>query len=189
MEVQSSKELKEIVVVKSSLEGTCSLVLRLCALVLTLTAAIVLVADKQTTVVPVKISDSLPPLDVPVTAKWQYMSAYVYFVVANVVAFAYATLSFIIALANGHKSKWLVTLVTLLDAIMVALLFSGNGAAWAIGVLAEKGNSHVLWNKVCHVFDKFCNQAAAACLISLLGSVFFLSLVMLPALRLHRRRT
>ncbi|GAU37737.1 hypothetical protein TSUD_382300 [Trifolium subterraneum] len=187
MEGQSPMVLKEIEVTKSSLEGKINLILRLCGLVLTLVAATVIATDKQTTVIPIKLTDSLPPLDVPVTAKWQYMSAYVYFVVANVIACAYATLSFIIALANGHKSKLLVTLVTLLDAIMVALLFSCNGAALAIGVLAKHGNSHVRWNKVCHVFDKFCNQVAASCLISLLGSLVFILLVVLPALRLHRR--
>ncbi|CAL5183793.1 unnamed protein product [Lathyrus oleraceus] len=186
MEVQRSKESKENEAAKSSLEGKCNLLLRLSGLVLTLVAAVVIVADKQTTVVPIRISDSLPPLDIPVTAKWHYMSAYVYYVVVNVIACAYATLSFIIALANGHKSKLLVTLITLLDAIMVALLFSGNGAALAIGVLAKHGNSHVLWNKVCNVFDKFCNQVAASCFISFLGSLVFLLLVMLPALR---RRT
>ncbi|KAL5097212.1 hypothetical protein RYX36_001539 [Vicia faba] len=94
--------------------------------------------------------------------------------VANVIACAYATLSFIIALANGYKSKLLVKLITLLYATVVDLLFSGNGVALAIGVLAKHGNSHVLWNKVCNVFDKFCNQVAASCLISLLGSLVFL---------------
>lgn len=77
MEVQRSKELKENEVAKSSLEGKCNLLLRLSGLVLTLVAAVVIVADKQTTVVPIRISDSLPPLDIPVTAKWHYMSAYV----------------------------------------------------------------------------------------------------------------
>ncbi|KAK2393965.1 CASP protein 1E1 [Trifolium repens] len=189
MEGQSPKPLKEIEVTKSSLEGKCNLLLRLCAMVLTLVAAVVIAADKQTTVVPIKLTDSLPPLNVPVTAKWHYLSAYVYFVVANVIACIYATLSFIIALANGHKSKLLVTLVTLLDAIMVALLFSGNGAALAIGVLAKQGNSHVRWNKVCNVFDKFCNQVAASCLISLLGSLVFILITVLPVLRVHRRTT
>lgn len=77
MEVQGRKELKGSGVAKSSLEGKGNLLLRLCALVLTLVAAVVIVADKQTKVVPISISDSLPPLDIPVTAKWHYMSAYV----------------------------------------------------------------------------------------------------------------
>ncbi|PNX88592.1 CASP-like protein 6-like [Trifolium pratense] len=77
MEGQSPIMLKEIEVTKSSLEGKFNLFLRICALVLTLVAAAVIAADKQTTVVPIKLTDSLPPLNVPVTAKWHYLSAYV----------------------------------------------------------------------------------------------------------------
>lgn len=55
----------------------CDLLLRLLAFALTLSAAIVIGVDKQTTVVPIKFADSLPPLDVPVTAKWHYLSAFV----------------------------------------------------------------------------------------------------------------
>lgn len=106
--------------------------------------------------------------------------------VANGIACGYATSSLLITLAMGHKSKYLVTLVSMLDILMVALLFSSNGAALGVGVIAKLGNSHVRWNKVCNVFDKFCDQLAASCLISLLGSITFLLLVML---RLHSRRT
>ena len=57
--------------------GICDLVLRFLAFALTLVAAIVLGLDKQTKVVPIKLSEALPPLYVPVTAKWQYLSAFV----------------------------------------------------------------------------------------------------------------
>lgn len=57
--------------------GNCEIVLRILALVLTLAAAVVLGVNKQTKVVPVKVVDSLPPLNVPVPAKWHYMSAFV----------------------------------------------------------------------------------------------------------------
>ncbi|KAF5736946.1 hypothetical protein HS088_TW14G01101 [Tripterygium wilfordii] len=53
------------------------LVLRVLALVLTLTAAILMGVDKQTKVVPVVVSPNLPPLNVPVTAKSHYLSAFV----------------------------------------------------------------------------------------------------------------
>lgn len=70
--------------------------------------------------------------------------------------------------------------MTVLDKFTVALLFSGNGAAAAVGVLGYKGNSHVNWNKVCNVFDKFCGQMAASIGVSLLGSLAFLLLVVIP---------
>jgi hypothetical protein len=42
----------------------------------------------------------------------------------------------LLTLLNRGKSKvFLGTLITIFDALMVALLFSGNGAATAIGVL------------------------------------------------------
>jgi len=90
---------------------------------------------------------------------------------------------------NRGKSKvFLGTLITILDALMVALLFSGNGAATAIGVLGYQGNSHVRWKKVCNVFDKYCHQVAASIILSQLGSLAFLLLVvLLPILRSHRR--
>jgi len=70
---------------------------------------------------------------------------------------------------------------------MVALLFSGNGAAAAVGVLGYKGNSHVNWKRVCNVFEKFCDQMAASIGVSLIGSLAFLLLVIIPVLRLHPR--
>jgi hypothetical protein len=44
--------------------------------VLTLAAAIVLGVDKQTKVVPIKIVDTLPAINLPVSAKWHYLSAF-----------------------------------------------------------------------------------------------------------------
>lgn len=54
---------------------TSFLLLRFMALVLTLAAAIVLGVNKQTKVVPIQVVDTLPPLNVPVVAKWHYLSA------------------------------------------------------------------------------------------------------------------
>ena len=55
----------------------CDLVLRVLGFALTLGAAIVLGVDKQTKVVAVKFVDTLPALNIPVTAKWHYLSAFV----------------------------------------------------------------------------------------------------------------
>ena len=50
---------------------------RLLAFVLTLVAAVLFGLDKQTKVVPVQLNASLPPINVPVSAKWHYLSAFV----------------------------------------------------------------------------------------------------------------
>jgi hypothetical protein len=55
----------------------CELVLRVLGLVFTLAAAVLLGVDKQTKVVPIQILSTLPPLPVPVTARWHYLSAFV----------------------------------------------------------------------------------------------------------------
>lgn len=54
------------------------LFLRLIALVLSLTAAVILGLDKQTKVVPITLVSTLPPINVPVTAKYHYLSAFTY---------------------------------------------------------------------------------------------------------------
>lgn len=51
--------------------------LRFLAFVLTLVAAIVLGADKQNELVSVKLVPTLPPINVPASAKWSHMSAFV----------------------------------------------------------------------------------------------------------------
>lgn len=56
---------------------SCEYLLRLLALALTLSAAVILSVDKQTKLVTIKIVDTLPPITLAVTAKWHYLSAFV----------------------------------------------------------------------------------------------------------------
>ena len=59
-------------------EGSrCEWLLRVLALVLTLSAAVILGVNKQNKVVAFEIVDTLPPIRIPVTAKWHYLSAFV----------------------------------------------------------------------------------------------------------------
>ncbi|KAK3039014.1 hypothetical protein RJ639_027499 [Escallonia herrerae] len=166
----------------------CSdLVLRFVALALTLAAAVVLGVDKQTTLLEVTLVSSLPPVHVPVTAKWHYLSAFVYFVVANAIACSYAAVSLLLTLATRGGKKNVALMIIILDLVMVALLFSGNGATMTAGLLGYQGNKHVQWNKVCDAFGKFCNQVGAAIAMSMLASLAFLLLVLLAALNLHKK--
>ncbi|CAN4113579.1 unnamed protein product [Withania somnifera] len=163
--------------------------LRFLAFVLTLVAAIVIGVSKQNEFVSVQLVPTLPPISVPASAKWDHMSAFVYFVVVNSIACVYASVSLVLSLANRRKTKGLIILtIILLDLIMVALLYSSIGAATAIGLIGYKGNTHVRWNKVCNVFGKFCGQVAAGIAISLVGSIVFLLLVLLSLLNLHKSR-
>ncbi|XP_060181453.1 CASP-like protein 1E1 [Lycium barbarum] len=165
------------------------MVLRMMGLVFTLLAAIVAGTNMDTESVAVSLIDGLPPLHLTLTAKWNYMSSTVYFVVVNAVACAYAATSMAFqALTGGSRvKKWTGSvLVVALDLTIVTLLFSANGASAAVGLIALNGNPHSQWHKVCYAFKRYCIQGGAALAMSMLGSFFFLCLVLLLALNLHR---
>ncbi|XP_022760025.1 CASP-like protein 1E1 [Durio zibethinus] len=165
----------------------CDGVLRLLGLLLTLVAAIVTGTNRETKTISISISKTLPTLHVPVTAKWQYMSAFVYFLVSNAIAFSYAAASLVASMAvRNSKDKTAIVLV-ILDMAIMGLLFSANGAAIAVGILGHDGNSHAQWKKVCNLFGGFCHQMTAAIILSLVGSLVFFWLVALAILNLHKK--
>ncbi|KAF7813686.1 CASP-like protein 1E2 [Senna tora] len=157
--------------------SVCDFVVRIVAFALTLMAAIIVGSDKQTKLVPIKLFDSLPPLNVPLTAKSTYQSAFV----------GYAALSLVVEVViRRGSSRWLLgRMIVMVDALMVGLLFSGNGAASAVGLIGLQGNSHVHWTKVCNVFTKFCDQFEVALSFSLLASLAFLFLLLRPLFTLQ----
>lgn len=171
---------------RSSMRGS-DVVLRFFALALSLAAAVLLGVNKETTTVPVTLLPSLPPVNVPATAKWHYLSAFVFFVVVNAIACAHAAISLALTLANRDGNKGITTLIILLDLVMLPLLFSAIGAATAIGLLGYQGNSHVQWNKVCNIFDKFCRHAAAAIGLSGAAAAAFFLLVVLATFNLIKK--
>ncbi|KAL4592941.1 hypothetical protein LXL04_005949 [Taraxacum kok-saghyz] len=181
-------EYKDVEVVnrKSSFKGK-KLILRFLALTLTLIAAVVLGVDKETKTVGLTLVTTLPPVPVPVTAKWKYLSAFVYFVVANAISCVYAAMSLILILTSRNASKLVSMTIFILDLAMVALLFSAIGATGSVGLIGYQGNSHVQWDKVCNVFDKFCHQVAIAAFMSFAGSITFLLLIVFTALSLHKK--
>ncbi|XP_021766211.1 CASP-like protein 1E1 [Chenopodium quinoa] len=183
--VQKSKE-KEWETTRATGTGRLELVLRVLALILTLAAAILLGLDKQTKMVPIKVFSNLPAFDVPVMAKFSHVSAFVYSVVANSIASVFAAVSLALTLGSGKGGSRLM-MILVADLIMVALLFSSIGGTSAVGVIGIKGNSHLQWNKVCNVYDRFCHQVAASVVLSLLGAIIFLLLVILTASKIQKR--
>ncbi|KAJ4967846.1 hypothetical protein NE237_014547 [Protea cynaroides] len=161
--------------------------LRMLALIATLIAIIIVNVSEETELVPVIIAPGLPPLHVPATAKWKYSSAFVYFLVVNAIACAYAVVSLILSMLKLAGTDGIAMVVFVFDLIMAALLFSGNGAAGAMGVVAYRGNEHVRWEKVCYIFEKYCRYNTAAGAVSLVGATAFLVLVILTALHLRKR--
>lgn len=115
------------------------------------------------------------------------MFVFRFFVVANAIACAHAAISLALTLANRDGNKGITTLIIFLDLVMLPLLFSSIGAAAALGLMGYQGNSHVQWNKVCNVFDKFCRHAAAAIGLSGAASVAFFLLVVLATFNLIKK--
>ncbi|KAK9079899.1 hypothetical protein SSX86_001573 [Deinandra increscens subsp. villosa] len=178
-------QFKEVEVVNNSWKSNFTV--RFLALALTLVAAVVLGVNKETTTVSVTIVQSLPPVDLPVTAKWTDMSAFVYLVIANTIACSYGAASVILLLVTRGRNKLVSLTVTILDLVMVVLIFSGIGGTASVGVIAYSGNSHVQWDKVCNMMDKFCHQVAIALFFSFAGGITYLLLIVLAALKLYKK--
>ncbi|CAN8324614.1 unnamed protein product [Cochlearia groenlandica] len=160
--------------------------MRVLALVITMVAATLLGVTKQTKIVSLKLIPTLPPLDISTTAKASYLSAFVYNISANAIACGYTAISIAITIiTKGRRNTKLIMAILIGDLVMVALLFSGTGAAGAIGLMGLKGNKHVMWNKVCNVFGKFCHQAAGSVVLTFLASLVFMLLVVLDAMKLN----
>ena len=120
------------------------------------------------------------------------MVFYVYFftrflVVANCIACAYSVGSIILVMLSRNKKTKTQLAFLIADLIMMALLFSANGAATSVGLIGLKGNSHTQWQKVCYVFKRYCHQGAASIAMSFLGSIAFLWLVVFAILNLHKK--
>ncbi len=163
------------------------LVVRFFALALTLIAAILVGLDKQTASVSLTLVSLLPPVRLPVTGKWNYMSAFVYFVIANAISCFYVAVSLLLILARRGRHKLVSLTITILDLVMVALLFSAVGATGSVGLIGFHGNSHVQWDKVCNVFDKFCHQFVIALFLSFAGCIAYVVLIVLAVLHLHKK--
>lgn len=119
---------------------------------------------------------------IPITAVHRY------FLVVNAIAGSYAAGSLFYSVAAGRCFKHDAALVlSILDLIILALLFSANGAAAAVGLIGRDGNSHVQWRKVCDVFDGYCHHMAAALVLSLMGCFAFLWLALLAVLGLRKK--
>lgn len=107
--------------------------------------------------------------------------------IANAIACSYTTVSLILTFATKGGNKNVSLMVTILDLVVVALLFSAIGATSGVGLIGYKGNSHVQWQKVCNVFDTFCRQVAAAMVLSFIGSIAYLLLVVFAVINVYKK--
>ncbi|XP_010904770.1 CASP-like protein 1E1 [Elaeis guineensis] len=161
-------------------------VLRGIAIVLTFISAIVMGVAKQDITWIVQ-SDSTTTSSYNASIKSIYSAAYVYFIVANVLVFVYTLISLLITLANRFGSPSMELPLNVADLLMVVLLFSSNGAAIAIDIVAEHGQSRFGWDKFCYAVHKFCGHVTASIVLSMIASLAYAVLVMITMVGLHKR--
>lgn len=108
-----------------------------------------------------------------------------YFIAANVIAFVFSGISFSLTIVNrpGSGSASLPVL-PIVDLVAVVLLFSANGAATAITLLAKNGNE--VWGKICYLASTFCNKITAAIVLSMIAALSYVLLLLLSILRSHK---
>ncbi|KAK3039008.1 hypothetical protein RJ639_027493 [Escallonia herrerae] len=165
---------------------TVDVVLRVLLFASTLVAVVVMVTSKQTKLVQVPGV----PFAVPLPAKFNHSPAFIYFVVALSVACLYsiitAILSFWAVLKPACSTKLVVHFV-IFDVLLLGIVAAATGAAGAVGYLGLKGNKHVGWNKVCNVYDTFCQHIAGSLVVSLFASIVLVLLVLLSVYSLSKK--
>nr|XP_029116737.1 CASP-like protein 1E1 isoform X2 [Elaeis guineensis] len=159
--------------------------LRIVAIVLSFISAIVMGVAKEA--VTVIVSNDSGETTYPGSIKSRYSSAFVYFIVANVLVFFYTLISLVISLANRSGSSIMQLPLNIADILMVVLLFSSNGAAIAIDIVAEHGQSHFGWAKFCDDFYKFCSRITASIVLSMIASLAYTILIILTMIGLHKK--
>ncbi|RWW29429.1 hypothetical protein BHE74_00048410 [Ensete ventricosum] len=163
------------------------IILRIVAIVLTFISAVVMGAARQTTtVIGTDVNTGLLT-SFTGTVKSTYSAAYVYFVVANVVVFFYSVVSLVLSMVNKAGLASMPLIFSIADLLMVVLLFSSNGAAAAISVVAENGQQNLAgWDKICNLVGGFCARVNAAVVVSMLASVAYVMLVVFGMANLRR---
>ncbi|KAL2339077.1 hypothetical protein Fmac_013523 [Flemingia macrophylla] len=155
-------------------------ILRFLLFASSLVSVVVMVTSNQTIYVPA-----------PLSAKFRYSPAFVYFVAAFSVSGLYSiitTLASLSAIKNPTLRNKLLLHYVLWDALILGIIASAVGTAGGIAYLGLKGNRHVVgWNKICNVFDDFCRHVGSAIAVGLFGSIVTLLLIGLSAYSIHSR--
>ncbi|KAF9619411.1 hypothetical protein IFM89_006598 [Coptis chinensis] len=164
------------------------LFLRLSAIITTL-VAIILMANSKRAEIPDHETDLpyMPDIFIQGIAKWQYFSPLVFFMVSNIIACVYATISLVVTLANSAGSKGLTLLLFVLELVIVALLCSANGAATDFYITGNNGISRLQWYKFCDMFGYTCRLMKDSIVVSMVGSVIFFLVIVLTLVNLYRR--
>ncbi|XP_044506122.1 CASP-like protein 1D1 [Mangifera indica] len=162
--------------------------LRVSLFAATLVGVVFMVTSKQTELVAVP--GAPVGVKIPLTAKFNQEPAFVYLVIALLIACLYSIIKIVAMFLKVFKptfSKKLLLHFALLDLLIFGVVVSATGAAGAVGYVGWKGDGHVGWSKVCPIYDKFCGHTAKSIAMSLLASVILFLLSMLSIFSLYKR--
>ncbi|KAL3522933.1 hypothetical protein ACH5RR_015767 [Cinchona calisaya] len=164
--------------------------LRLFALLATVSATVVMAINKQT-ITKVVATIGSTPIQASITAKFQHTPAFIFFVIANGLASIHNLLMLIVQYI-GHKfdlkgPRYL--LIPILDMLNVALVSGGTSAAAFMGELGRNGNSHARWNKICDKFNTFCNHGSGAILASFIGLLLMIIINVISVTKLRSQKS
>ena len=115
----------------------------------------------------------------------KFHSFHRYFIAANAIAFFFSSVSFALSIINRSSAN--LPLLSIVDLVIAALLFSCNGAASAIAMLAKSGSDKIGWGKFCFAADKFCGQVTAAIVLSMVAALAYVLLLLLSIIGFHKR--
>ncbi|XP_010546916.1 PREDICTED: CASP-like protein 1D2 [Tarenaya hassleriana] len=147
----------------------------------TLTSLIVMVTSEQTELT--QSSGAKSP--VPVSAEFNDSPAFIYFVVALVIASFYSLVSTLISisvLSRPEFSAQFSIFLSSFDVVILGILASATGTAGGVAYVGLRGNDHLGWNKICNVYDKFCRHIASSLALSLFASLLLLLLSLCSSL-------
>ncbi|XP_076952429.1 CASP-like protein 1 [Bidens hawaiensis] len=156
--------------------GRVDVTLRLFLFIFCFVSVVAVVTSKQTAAIRVS-----PDTTIGVDAKFTHLASFTYFVSAYSTVGLYSIitgyLSYSSLKKHGPSSINHQLHFVLLDTLMLSISASATGAGGGVAYEALKGNPHVRWMKICHIFDTFCHHLASAGAVSLLASVTLLMLV------------
>ncbi|KAF8101193.1 hypothetical protein N665_0209s0049 [Sinapis alba] len=141
----------------------------------TLTALLVMVTSDQTEMTQLPRA----PSPAPVSAEFSDSPAFIYFVVALVVAGFYALISILVSISLLLRPEFAAQFsiyISSFDMVVMGILASATGTAGGVAYIALRGNEEIGWNKICNVYDKFCRYIATSLALSLFASLLLLVL-------------
>ncbi|KAL9243376.1 hypothetical protein vseg_017270 [Gypsophila vaccaria] len=122
--------------------------------------------------------------DVPMDAKYSYVSAFKFYAYATAIASAFALLSLILTLFLRWKATLhgnIHFLFFMHDLVMTILLVGACAGATALGYVGEYGNDHAGWVPICDNFHAFCHKAMLAILFGYLSFFCYFALTVISA--------